>query len=78
MRNEQADAKKGPKDGLLAVLMGLVLVVGFLLSLRAPTMVATSFVEVGDPEAAEVIASTPDGVSPGATIAQGNRLGLRH
>ena len=77
MRVEQAQAKKESKDGLLSVLMGLVLVAGVLLSLRAPTQLATSFTEVGRPEAAELVSNTPDSISPGEAIAESNGSGSR-
>ena len=77
MRIEQAQAKRGSKDGLLGVLMSLVLVAGGLLSLRAPTQLATSFTEVGKPEAAELVSTTPDGISPGEAIAESNSLDLQ-
>ncbi len=70
MRVEEAQAKKGSKDRLLGVLMGLVLVAGTLISLEAPTKIATSFVEVGKPESAELVSTAPDGDSPAEAIAQ--------
>jgi hypothetical protein len=54
-----------------------VLVAGGLLSLRAPTQLATSFTEVGKPEAAELVSTTPDGISPGEAIAESNSLDLQ-
>jgi hypothetical protein len=81
MRIEEAQAKKGSKDGLLSVLMGLVLVTGAVLSLGvAPTELdtspelATSFIEVAKPEAAELVSSTPDSISPGEEIAERDSL----
>ena len=81
MRVEQAQAKKGSKDGLLSVLMGLVLVTGALLSLGVPpteldtsSELATSFIEVAKPEAAELASSTPDSISPGEEIAERDSL----
>ena len=77
MRIEKAQAKKESKDGPLGVLMSLALVAGVVLSLKAPTQFATSFTEVGKPEAAELVSSTPDSFSPGEAIAQSNSLDLQ-
>jgi len=78
MRNEQAQAKNESKDALLGVLMGLVLVAGAVLSLGvAPTELATSFTEVGKPEAAKLVSTTPDSISPGEAIAESNSLDLQ-
>lgn len=77
MRIEQTQAKRGSKDGLVGVLMSLVLVAGTLLSLRAPTKLATSFTEVGKPEAAQLASTTPDGISSGEEIAESNSLDLQ-
>ena len=70
MRIEQAKAKVDSEDVLSGALMSLLLVAGVLLSFGAPTKLATSFVEVGRPEAAELVASTPDSISPGEAIAE--------
>jgi hypothetical protein len=78
MRTEQAQAKRGPKDVLLGALGSLALVAGALLSMGgAPATQATSFVEVGKPEAAEPVSSTPDRVSPGGANAERNTLDLQ-
>ncbi len=70
MRVEQAQAKMDSENVLSGALMSLLLVAGVLLSLGAPTKLATSFVEVGRPEAAELASTTPDSISPGVEIAE--------
>jgi hypothetical protein len=77
MRIDQVQAKKGSEDGLFGLWMSLVLVVGVLFSLKAPTQVVTSFTEVGRPEAVELVSSTPDSVSPGGAIAENKSLDLQ-
>jgi hypothetical protein len=77
MRSERAQAKKESREGLLGVFLSLVLVAGVLLSLKAPTQLATSFVEVGNPQAAELVTSTPDRISPGGAIAETASLDLQ-
>lgn len=77
MRIEQAQAKRGSKDGLVGVLMGLVLIAGTLLSLGTPTKVARSFAEVGKPEAAEFVSASPDSILPGEEIAERDSLNLQ-
>ena len=70
MRVGQAKAKMDSEDVLSGALMSLLLVAGVLLSLGGPTKLATSFVEVGRPEATESASTTPDSVSPGEEIAE--------
>ena len=84
MRIEEAQAKKGSKNGLLSVLMGLVLVTGALLSLGVPlteldtsSELATSFIEVAKPGAAEAASTTPDSISPCEEIAERDSLDLQ-
>lgn len=78
MKTEQAQPKKGLKTRLLGAVMGLALVAGALLSMgSAATEHATSFVEVGRPQAAELTPTTPDSVSPGEAIAESDSLDLQ-
>jgi hypothetical protein len=70
MRVEQAQANMGSEDVLSGAMMSLLFVAGVLLSFGAPTNHATSSIEVARPEAAELVASTPDGSSPGEEIAE--------
>jgi hypothetical protein len=77
MRIEKAQAKRGSNNGLSGAWMSLVLAAGVLLSLKAPTKVATSFVEVGKPETVEFVASAPDDTSPAETIAESSTLDLQ-
>jgi hypothetical protein len=80
MRIEQPQAKRGPNGGLMAMTMGLVLVAGVFLTLVAPTELdksselATSLIEVAEPEAAELASTTPDSISPGEEIAERDSL----
>jgi hypothetical protein len=75
MRNEQAHENKGSKEGLLGMLMGLVLVAGAILSLGvAPTELDRNFIDVGKPEAAGVVSTPPDNISPAETIAANNTV----
>jgi hypothetical protein len=50
--------------------MSLLFVAGVLLSFGAPTKHATSSIEVARPGAAELVASSPDSISPGEEIAE--------
>lgn len=77
MRTQDAQAKKVSNESLSGALMSLVLLAGLVVSLEAPTRVATSFVEVGRPESAEVVATTPDSSSPAEMIAENATLDLQ-
>ena len=73
MRIDEAKAKEESKDDLLGALMGLVLVAGAVLSLGvAPTELDTNFTDVGSPQAAGVVSTSPDTISPAMTIAANN------
>ena len=78
MRIQQAQAKKGSKDGLVGAVMGLALVAGALLSMGgAPTKHSTSFIEVAKPGAAQFASTTPNSISPGEAIAERDTLDLQ-
>ena len=70
MRVGQPKAKMDLEDVLSGALMSFLLVAGVLLSFGGPPQHATSFVEVGRPEAAELASSTPDSISPDEATAE--------
>lgn len=70
MRVEQTRANMGPEDVLSGALISLLFVAGVLLSFGAPTKHAMSSSEVARPEAAELVTSTPDSISPGEETAE--------
>jgi len=70
MRVEQAQAKRGPRGRLMGAVMGLAFVAGIFLSLVAPTELDTA-------EAAGLVSSTPQSVSPGEAIADRDTLDLQ-
>jgi len=69
MRTRNAREAKRSDEPFWGWLMSLMLLAGLIVSLNAPTRVATSFVEVGRPERTEAVAATEDASSPAATIA---------
>jgi hypothetical protein len=70
MRVGQAQAKRGPRGRLMGAVMGLAFVAGVFLSLVAPTELDTA-------EAAGLVSSTPQSVSPGEAIADRDTLDLQ-
>ena len=77
MRIERTQAKKGSRNGLVGAVMGLALVAGTLLSLGARTEPATSSIEVGKPEAVNLVSTTADRISPREEIADRDTLDLQ-
>ena len=77
MRVGQARAKNGPRGRLMGAVMGLAFVAGVFLSLLAPTELDTAFIAAGKAEAAELVSSTPQSVSPGEAIAEKDTLDLQ-
>ncbi|MGZ5425988.1 MAG: hypothetical protein ACXWE1_02175 [Thermoanaerobaculia bacterium] len=75
MRVDQAQAKRGPNDLLVAAVMDLSLVVAALLSMgSAPTKHATFSIESARPEAAVLASTTADAASSREAIAEGSSL----
>jgi hypothetical protein len=77
MRTQDTQAKKVSNESLSGAWASLLLLAGLIVSLEAPTRVATSFVEVGRPERAEVVATTPDTSSTPEMIAENATLDLQ-
>jgi hypothetical protein len=77
MRVGQARAKSEPRGRLMGAVMGLAFVAGVFLSLIAPTELDTAFIAAGKAEAAELVYSTPQSVSPGEAIADRDTLDLQ-
>jgi hypothetical protein len=70
MKVGSSRANMGPEDVLSGALISLLFVAGVLLSFGAPTKHATSSIEGARPEAAELVTSTPDSISPGEETAE--------